>query len=229
MSQYEAALKADQGQVESAKLNLTYSRITAPVAGRVGLRIVDPGNMVHATDTNGLVVIAPVQPIAVLFTVPADAIPQVMARQKKGGAIPVEALDRDLRNRLAAGTLQAVDNQVDPATGTLKLKALFPNADGAHFPNQFVNARLKVDTLKGVLLVPSAALQRNAQDAFVYVVKPDGTVDMRTVEVLATEGDVTAIRKGLSAGETVVTDGLEKLKPGAKVSLGKGSSQDGRK
>jgi multidrug efflux system membrane fusion protein len=221
VAQYEATLKADQAQVESAKLNLVYSRITAPISGRVGLRLVDAGNMVRATDATGLATIAPIQPITVVFAVPADNIQQVLAQTSKGGKLPVEAWDRDLRNRIAAGSLAAIDNQVDPATGTVRLKALFANDDRALFPNQFVNARLLVDTLRGVVIVPTAAVQRSPQGAFVYVVKADGTVDLRTIEVRGTDGDNTAVGKGLVGGETIVTDGLEKLRPGSKVALPK--------
>ncbi len=219
VNQYEAALKADQAQVESAKLNLTYSRITAPISGRVGLRLVDPGNMVHASDANGLAVIAPVKPINVVFTIPADSIQRVLAESRRGARLPVEAYDRDLKRRLARGELLAIDNQVDPGTGTVRLKARFSNDDAALFPNQFVNARLLVDTLKGAVLVPTTALQQSPQGAFVYVVKADGTVDMRIVAIQATEGDDTALGSGLKAGEVVVTDGLEKLRPGSRVSV----------
>jgi len=217
VNQSEASLKADQAQVESAKLNLVYSRITAPLAGRVGLRLVDAGNMVHASDATGLVVIAPIQPISVVFTVPADNIQQVLTQNRKSGTLRVEAYDRDLKTRLATGTLLAIDNQVDPTTGTVKMKALFTNEDTQLFPNQFVNARLLVDTLKGVVIIPTAALQRSPQGSFVYAVKADGTVEMRIVEVLVSEGDRTSIKSGIAPGDTVVTDGLEKLKPGTKV------------
>ncbi len=224
VAQYRASTQADQAQVESAKLNLTYSRITAPVSGRVGLRQVEPGNMVRASDPGGLAVIAPLQPISVLFTVPADSIQQVMARSRGGRKLPVEAFDRDLRARLASGALLATDNQVDLATGTVKIKAIFDNQDLALFPNQFVNVRLAVDNLSGVVLIPTSAVQRSPQGAFVYVVKDDATVDMRTVRLRATEGDLTALAEGLAAGETVVTDGLEKLRPGSRVSLPKPDS-----
>lgn len=218
VSQFEAALMSDRAQVESAKLNLTYSRITAPISGRIGLRQVDPGNMVRASDANGLMVITPVQPINVLFTVAADNIQQVLTEQRKGKPLVVEVFDRDMKTRLGAGTLQAIDNQVDLATGTVRMKALFANADGLLFPNQFVNARLQVDTLHDCVLAPTAALQRSPQGAFVYIVKADQTVEQRMVEVQATEGDTSAL-KGLAHGELVVTDGLEKLRPGSKVSL----------
>ncbi|BDU70092.1 multidrug transporter [Geothrix oryzae] len=221
VAQYEATLKADQAQVESAKLNLTYSRITAPIAGRVGLRQVDAGNMVRASDASGLAVIAPIQPINVVFAVPADQIQKVLGQSAKAGKLPVEAWDRDLKARLAAGTLAAIDNQVDPATGTVRLKALFGNDDRTLFPNQFVNARLLVDTLRGVVIVPTEAVQRSPQGSFVYVVKADSTVEMRPVEILATDGGETALKKGLTGGETVVTDGIEKLRPGSKIALPK--------
>lgn len=222
VDQFEAALKADQAQVESAKLNLTYSRITAPVSGRVGLRLVDPGNMIRASDTNGIAVLAPIQPINVLFTIPADSVQKVMAQNRDNKKLTVVAYDRDMKTKLATGSLAAIDNQVDPTTGTVKLKALFANEDSALFPNQFVNARLQVDTLRNVTIIPSAAIQRSPQGSFVYVVKPDtNTVDMRTVEVQATEEDDSAIKSGLSAGERVVTEGLEKLKPGSVVALPK--------
>lgn len=221
VAQYAATLKADQAQVESARLNLTYSRITAPISGRVGLRQVDAGNMVRATDANGLAVIAPIQPINVVFAVPADNIQKVLRQTSKGGKLAVEAWDRDLKTRLATGTLAAIDNQVDPATGTVRLKALFTNDDRTLFPNQFVNARLLVDTLRQVVIIPTAAVQSSPQGSFVYVVKADSTVEMKPVQIQATEGDDTALAQGLSGGETVVTDGLEKLRPGSKVALPK--------
>ncbi len=227
VAQFQAALKSDQAQVESAKLNLVYSRITAPISGRVGLRLVDAGNMVRATDANGLATLAPIQPINVVFAVPADNIQKVMSQNAKAGKLPVEAWDRDLKTRLGAGVLAAIDNQVDPSTGTVRMKALFSNDDKALFPNQFVNAQLLVDTLRGIVIVPTAAVQRSPQGVFVYVVKPDSTVDLRTIEVQGTDGDNTAVTKGLSGGETVVTDGLEKLRPGSKVALPKPAGAKG--
>ncbi len=187
----------------------------------MGLRQVDAGNMIRASDANGLAVIAPIQPINVVFAVPADNIQTVLRQTSKGRKLPVEAWDRDLKARLATGSLSAIDNQVDPATGTVRLKALFTNDDRTLFPNQFVNARLLVDTLRGVVIVPTAAVQRSPQGAFVYVVKADGTADMRQVEVLATDGDETALKQGVAGGETVITDGLDKLRPGSKVTLPK--------
>ena len=221
VNQGEAALKADQAQVESAKLNLSYSHITAPISGKVGLRLVDPGNMVRATDASGLCVINPVQPITVLFTIPADSISHVLTRSADGNHLPVEAYDRDLKNRLATGAVLAIDNQVDPATGTVRIKALFDNRDSALFPNQFVNARLLVDTLKGVVIIPTAAIQHSPQGDFAYRIKADNTVEMALVEIEATDGDNTSVRKGIAAGEMVVVDGLERLKPGTLVAIAK--------
>ena len=217
--QYEGALRVDASQVENARLQLAYARITAPVSGRLGLRQVDPGNIVHAGDPNGIVVITQVQPIAVLFTIPADHLPQVLQQTRAGRSLTVEAYDRDMKNRIAHGSLLAVDNQIDSGTGTVRLKAVFDNEDNALYSNQFVNARLLVDTLRGTVLIPSAAIQRGPQSTYVYVVKKDGTVDMRNVDVQLTEGDDTAIRKGVAPGETVVVDGVDKLQPGMKVAL----------
>ncbi len=215
--QGEATVKSDQAQVESAKLNLTYCRITAPISGRVGLRLVDPGNIVHANDANGLVVLAQIQPITVVFTIPADRLPPVLRETRAGRKLEVDAWDRDLKSRLATGSLLAVDNQIDPSTGTVKIKALFPNEDLALYPNQFVNARLLVETLHGATLVPTAGLQRSPQSVFVYIVKKDGTVEMRTVDVQLTEGDETSVKNGVAPGDLVVVDGVDKLQPGSKV------------
>ena len=232
VDQFAAAVKVDQAQVASAKLNLTYSHIVSPIAGRAGLRLVDAGNLVHATDTTGIVVITPVQPINVMFTLPADQLQAVVAGGRGGHVLTAQAYDRDLSAQLATGTLQGMDNQIDPGTGTIKLKALFKNENLALFPNQFVNVRLKVDTLHQAIVIPSAALQRSPQGSYLYVVKPDSTVELRPVEVKYTEGDQTAISKGVAAGEVVVTDGIEKLRPGAKVNIpsadGKGSKKAGK-
>ncbi|HSB63664.1 MAG TPA: MdtA/MuxA family multidrug efflux RND transporter periplasmic adaptor subunit [Thermoanaerobaculia bacterium] len=223
VAQGEAVLKTDQGQVDAARLNLAYTRITAPISGRAGLRLVDAGNMVHAADPNGLVVLTQVQPIAVVFTLPESQLNAVRDRLRQGRKLPVDAFDRDLKRKLATGELATVDNQIDTATGTVRLKAIFPNADDGLFPNQFVNPRLLIDTLKGVVLVPNAAIQRSTQSTFVFVVKEDQTVDARPVEVRLTEGDTTAVAKGLAAGETVVTEGVDKLQAGAKVEVGQGA------
>jgi membrane fusion protein, multidrug efflux system len=217
--QDEAALKIDQGQIDSARLQLTYSHITAPLSGRVGLRLVDPGNIVHANDANGLIVITEIDPISVIFAIPEDSLPQVQQAMRGGRQLPVEAYDRDLKHKLATGSLMTIDNQIDPTTGTVKFKAVFPNKEAALFPNQFVNARLLVNTVHDVILVPNAAIQHSPQSAFVYVVKRDNTVEARNVQVQGSEGDQTAVARGLSAGEIVVTDGVDKLQPGAKVAL----------
>ncbi|HEY6049649.1 MAG TPA: MdtA/MuxA family multidrug efflux RND transporter periplasmic adaptor subunit [Thermoanaerobaculia bacterium] len=217
--QFQAAVKTDQGQIESAKLNLTYSRVTAPIAGSVGLKLVDAGNIVHANDPNGIVVITQLQPINVVFTIPADQLPPVRARMQSVRKLPVEAWDRELKNRLAVGSLLAVDNQIDQTTGTVRIKAEFQNENGALYSNQFVNARLLVNTLHGVVIVPSAALQRSPQSVFVYVVKPDSTVEMRNVTVALTQGDDTVMKQGVAAGEVVVIDGVDKLQQGSKVAL----------
>jgi membrane fusion protein, multidrug efflux system len=217
--QDEGAIKVDQGQIDNARLQLVYSRITAPISGRVGLRLMDPGNMVHAADTNGLVVITQIDPIAVIFTIPEDILPKVQKQMRTGRKLPAEAYDRDLKRKLATGSLMTIDNQIDQTTGTVKLKAVFPNGDGTLFPNQFVNARLVVDTIRDAVIVPNAAIQRSPQSVFVYVVKPDATVEARSVQIGETEGDEISITRGLSAGEVVVTDGVDKLQPGAKVAL----------
>jgi multidrug efflux system membrane fusion protein len=215
--QYEGVVRADQGQVDNAKLQLTYCHITAPISGRLGLRLVDVGNMAHASDTNGLVVITQLQPITVVFAVPEDNLPEILKNVKTGQKLPVEAYDREQKRRLATGALASIDNQIDPNTGTIKLKAVFANTDSELFPNQFVNARLLVDTLHAVTLVPNAAIQHSSQSAFVHVVKADQSVDARNVEVKLTEGNETAIAKGVNPGEIVVTDGVDKLQPGTKV------------
>ena len=227
VNQLEASIKSDQSQIESAKLNLTYSRITAPITGTIGLRLVDTGNIVHATDPNGLLVITQIQPITVVFTITADQLPQVLPQTKAGRQLPVDAYDRDLKNKLATGSVLAIDNQIDQTTGTVKIKAIFPNENLALFANQFVNARLLVDTLRGVVIVPTAAIQRSPQSTFAYVVKPDSSVDMRNVEVQVTQGDDTVVRRGVAPGETVVTDGVDKLQPGTKVTLGAPGGEPG--
>jgi membrane fusion protein, multidrug efflux system len=219
VKQFEAAVKSDQAQIESAKLNLSYCRIIAPIGGRVGLRQVDIGNIVHVGDANGIVVVNQVQPITIIFTIPADRLPQLMQQLHAGRQLPVDAYDRDNKDKLATGMLAAVDNQIDPTTGTVRLRATFPNEAEALFPSQFVNARLLVDTLHDVVLVPSAAIQRSPTAVFVYRIKPDRSVETRNVDLLLTEGDNTAIRSGLAAGDVVVTDGVDRLRPGSKVAV----------
>jgi len=217
--QYEGAVQSDQGAVDSAKLQLTYARVTAPIGGRVGLRQVDPGNVVHASDANGLVVIAQLQPITVVFPIPEDNVPRVLKRLSAGEAIPVEAWDRDGKVKLATGKLLTVDNQIDTTTGTVKLKAEFANENSALFPNQFVNVRMLLATLADAILVPSAAIQRGAPGTFVYVVKDDKSVAVTPVKLGPVQGETTAIASGLAAGDAVVVDGADKLREGAKVEM----------
>ncbi len=219
VGQFAGSIESDKGVVDNAKLQLIYSRITAPITGRVGLRLVDPGNIIHATDATGLAVITQLQPIAVDFAIPEDDLPNLETAMKANPQLPVEAFDRDLKHKLATGTLLTTDNQIDQSTGTIKLKAAFPNDDNALFPNQFVNARLLVNTIPNAILIPAAGLQRSQQGAFVYVVKPDHTVEMRPVTVGASQGDVVAISKGLAANDLVVTDGVDKLQQGSHVSV----------
>ena len=227
--QYEGAVKNDQGQVDYTRVQLAYCRITSPISGRVGLRLVDPGNIVHATDTAGLVVITQLQPIAVIFSLPEDNLPQVLAKLRAGEHSPVEAYDRAGQQKLATGSLLTVDNQIDPTTGTVRLKAEFPNADNALFPNQFVNARLLLEVKRGATLVPNHAIQRGAQGTFLYIVKADQTVAMRPVTLGGSQGSETAISAGLVPGEIVVTEGAEGLREGAKVELQAASDTSPRK
>lgn len=217
--QYEGSIKMDQSQIENAKLQLIYCRITAPLGGRVGLRQVDPGNIVHATDSNGLVVITQLQPITVVFSIPEDNLPAVMTKLQAGDKLPVDAYDRAGTTKLATGTLLTVDNQIDPSTGTVKLKAQFPNEDDALFPNQFVNARMLLNVIHGATIIPGAAIQRGTQGTYVYVVKADGTVTVRLVKLRPTQGENVAVNSGLTPGETVVVDGADKLREGANVEL----------
>ncbi len=217
VNQYEGNIKSDQAQIDNAKLQLTYSRITAPLTGRIGLRLVDQGNIVHANDASGLVVITQLQPIAVVFNIPEDDLAQVTPKLRAGRALQVDAYDRELKHKLASGTLLTIDNQIDPATGTLRFKAVFENRDLSLFPNQFVNARLLVDTKRGAVIIPTAAIQRSTQSSFVYVVGQDSTAQVRDVRVGLNEGDYAAIEAGLEPGEVVVIDGIDKLQQGTKV------------
>jgi multidrug efflux system membrane fusion protein len=217
--QYEGAVKADQGQIDNVKLQLVYCHIAAPIGGRVGLRLVDPGNIVHASDVNGLVVITQLQPITVIFSIPEDSLPQVLARLKTGERLPVESYDREMRQRLAVGSLLTVDNQIDPATGTVRLKAIFSNERNELFPNQFVNARLLVDVRRGATVVPASAIQRGPRGTFVYVVKDDKTVTVRTIAVGEIQGGEASVKTGLSPGESVVVDGADRLREGTRVEL----------
>lgn len=215
--QYEGAVRTDQGQVDNARLQLAYARITAPFSGRLGLRLVDPGNLVRAGDANGLVTITQVQPIGVTFALPEKDLAPVLARYREGKPMTVQALDRDQRQVLASGRLTTLDNQIDLATGTLKMKAEFANADGALFPNQFVNARLRIDLLAGATVVPTAAVQRGAPGTYVYLLQPEGTVALRRIETGPVDGERIVVARGLAPGDRVVIDGVDNLRDGARV------------
>jgi membrane fusion protein, multidrug efflux system len=217
VGQSAGAVASDRANIAAAKVQVAYTRITSPITGRIGLRLVDQGNIVHATDATGLAVITQLQPIAVDFSIPEDNLPQIIKDMRQGQELPADAFDRELKTQLATGTLETFDSQIDQTTGTIKLKAVFSNSDYSLFPNQFVNIKLLVDTLRDTLLVPAAAVQRNPLGTFVYVVKRDNTVEVRTVAVAASQGDMIALSSGLAAGEMVVTDGLDKLQAGTKV------------
>jgi len=215
--QDEGIVKTDQAAIDNAKLDLTYCRITAPITGRVGLRLIDPGNYVTANDATGLVVITQIEPISVIFTLPEDQLPAVNAKMRAGGHLRVDAYDREMKTKIAQGWLETFDNQIDPTTGTIKLRATFDNRDGALFPNQFVNARLLVEEKRGVTLIPTAAVQRNAQKTYIYLVKPDSTTTIRTISVGTTEGDESEATSGLNPGDIVVMTGVDRLQEGTKV------------
>ena len=216
VGQLQGTVGADKAAIENARLNLLYCHITAPVDGRIGLRLVDPGNMVHATDANPLLVITQLQPIAVIFTLPEDSLPTV-AQHMHAGTLKVEAYNRDDQTKLATGKLLTIDNQIDQSTGTGKLKAIFDNHERDLWPNQFVNVRLLLEVRKNATVMPAAALQRGPQGTFAYIVKSNNTVEIRPVTPTLTQGNVTAIAQGVSSGEVVVTDGQDKLQNGSKV------------
>src|SRR5713101_8730855 len=228
--QLEGAVRADQAQIDNAKLNLVYSHITAPLGGRIGLRLVDVGNMVHAADTNPLLVITQLQPIAVLFTLPEDSL-QTVSQHMHQNTLPVEAYSRDDQTKLATGILLTIDNQIDQTTGTGRLKAMFSNQDSMLWPNQFVNVRLLLETHKGSTVVPSVAIQNGPQGSYVFVVKPDKTVEVRPVTVSFTQNNAASISAGLAPGDVVVMDGQDKLQSGSKVDPhagGTGGNRSGR-
>jgi multidrug efflux system membrane fusion protein len=214
---YEGAIKADMATIDNAKLQITYSHITAPISGRVGLRLVDVGNIVHATDTNGLLVITQLQPIAVLFSLPQDQLPQVVGKMRSGKTLAVEAFDRDNTAKIATGKLLTIDNQIDTTTGTYKLKAVFDNSKNELFPNQFVNVHLLVDTRKNTILVPTTAILRGPQGTYVFAVDSGNLVKVKNITVADTTGNLAGISSGLGDGEVVVIDGQDKLKEGSKV------------
>ncbi len=217
VGQVDGAITSDQSQIDNAKLQLTYSRITAPISGRIGLRLVDAGNIVHASDTNGLLVITQLQPISVIFSLPQDQLPQVNAKLHAGVQLAVDAYDRDDTAKIASGKLETIDNQIDLTTGTYKLKSMFTNADNALFPNQFVNVHLLVDTKRNLTIVPAAAIQRGPQGTYVYAADTDNTAKIRIVTIAQTTGDSVGLSAGLNSGDRVVIDGLDKLQDGTKI------------
>lgn len=219
VKQYRGTVEIDRAQLDNAKLQLSYARITAPVAGRIGLRLVDRGNMIRAGDVNGLAVITQIQPISVVFTLPEDVIPEVMRRWRSGEPIVIDAFDRTGRQKLASGKLLAVDNQIDASTGTLKLKAQFDNEDRTLFANQFVNVKMHLDTLRAATLAPSAAIQHGANGAFVYLVKDDNSITVRQVKTGPADGETVAILEGLAPNDKLVIDGADKLREGSQVNI----------
>ncbi|MDN8012557.1 MdtA/MuxA family multidrug efflux RND transporter periplasmic adaptor subunit [Burkholderia multivorans] len=219
VKQYEGTVKTDQAAVDSAKLNLTYARITAPVSGRVGLRQVDPGNYVTPGDTNGIVVITQLQPMSVIFTTSEDNLPQILKQVNAGQKLSVTAYNRNNTIPLETGSLETLDNQIDTSTGTVKLRATFDNKEGLLFPNQFVNTRLLVDVIGDATIVPTSAVLTGSIGQFVYIVKPDNTVTVRKVKVGPVDGERTSIVDGVAVGERVVTDGSDRLREGAKISI----------
>jgi membrane fusion protein, multidrug efflux system len=216
VDQLEGQVRTDQAQIDNAKLQIVYCNITAPFTGRVGLRQVDPGNIVHATDTNPMLILTQLQPIAVVFTLPEDQLPTV-AQHMKHSTLEVNAYSRDNQTKLASGKLLTIDNQIDQTTGTAKLKAVFDNKDNQLWPNQFVNAALLLETRKNSTVVPTASLQHGPQGAFVYLAKPDKTVEARPVDVSLTQGNTTIVASGLNPGDVVVTDGQDKLQTGSEI------------
>jgi len=220
VKQYEGTVKADQAQIDTAKLDLIYCHITAPITGRVGLRLVDPGNYVTPTDATGLVVITQIEPISVIFPLNEFQLPAVMEQLRHGAHLEVEADDPTMK-KIAQGSLATVDNQIDPTTGTVKLRANFDNRDGALFPNEFVNAKLLVEEKRGVTLIPTAAVQRNSQKTYVFMVKPDSTVTVRTITIGTVEGDESEVTSGLAPGDVVVMTGVDRLNEGTKVRVEK--------
>lgn len=224
VGQYEGAVKADQGAIENVNLQLTYCRITAPVGGRIGLRQADPGNIVHANDTGGLAVIARVEPTTVIFSLAQDFLPQILRAMGGKELLPVMVLGRDKSTFLTTGTLAAVDSQIDPQTLTARFKAVCPNRNHILFANQAVNVRLLVNTLRSIVLVPTAAVQRGPQSNYAYIVGTSSTVEMRPIQPGPVEGDVASIERGLAPGETVVTAGVDNLAPGMKVTVPAGQA-----
>src|SRR5215469_4540239 len=218
VGQYEGNVKTDQANIDNARLQITYAHIIAPISGRVGLRLVDPGNIVHASDANGLIVITQVQPIAVFFTIPEDTLPQVLSKLHAGARLPVDAFNRDNSQKLSSGYLATIDNQIDPTTGTSKLKAVFENKDNALFPNQFVNMRLLVDTKKDQMVIPSVGIQHGQNGPFVFLVDENSKVQIQNVTPdIVMDNNMTSISSGLKENDPVVTDGTDRLQNGTQV------------
>jgi multidrug efflux system membrane fusion protein len=218
VQQYQGTVKNDEGIVENAKVNLVYTHITSPIDGRVGLRLVDPGNIVQANSATPLVVVTQLQPITVIFSIAEDYLPQIQQQLRQGHTMAVSALDRTQEKEIATGSLLTIDNQIDTTTGTVKLKAIFSNLKSELFPNQFVNTRLLVETQHDATLVPSAAIQRNAQGSFVYVVKSDNTAQLRTIKPGVADGNTQAVQ-GVQPNEIVAVTGFDRLQDGAKVAV----------
>jgi membrane fusion protein, multidrug efflux system len=219
VGQYEGAIQADEAQIDNANLQITYSKIIAPISGQIGLRLVDEGNIVRAADPNGMVVITQVQPISVLFSIPEDNLGDVLKKLHAGQKLRVEAWDHDDSKKIADGVLLTADNQIDPTTGTSKLKAVFDNKNNVLYPNQFVNVRLLVDVLKNAVVVPASTVQRGSQGTFLYVVKENQTAELRPVTIKSTEGNDVALASGVEGGEMVVLEGMDKIQDGAKVDV----------
>ena len=219
VGQYEGAIQADQAQIDNANLQITYSRIVAPITGQIGLRLIDEGNIVRAADPNGLIVITQLQPISVLFSIPEDSLGDVLKKLRAGSRLKVEAWDHDDTKKIAEGFLLTADNQIDPTTGTSKLKAIFDNANNALYPNQFVNVRLLIDVLGGALVVPGTTVQRGSQGTFVYVVNQEQVAQLKMVTIKNTEGNDVAIGSGLEAGEMVILEGMDKVQDGVRVDV----------
>jgi multidrug efflux system membrane fusion protein len=218
VDQLDGTVRTDQAQIDNAKLQIVYCHITAPFTGRVGLRQVDPGNIIHASDTNPMLILTQLQPIAVIFTLPEDVLPSVSRRMQQG-TLEVDAFSRDDQTKLATGKLLTIDNEIDPTTGTAKLKAVFDNKDNQLWPNQFVNADLLLETRKNSTVIPTAAILRGPQGTFVYAVNPDKTVQDKVVTISLTQGDTTVVTSGVNPGDTVVTDGQDKLQRGSLINV----------
>lgn len=226
VKQYEGTVKNDQGAVDAANVNLAYCHITSPITGVVGLRLVDPGNIVHASDANGMIVVAQDQPISAIFTVSEDQLPQLLPKIRAKEKLPVEAWDREMKNKLAEGEFSTLDNEIDQTTGTVKIRAVFANEKRNLFPNEFVNARLLFQQKHGVTLLPTAAVQRNTNKTYVFLIKPDNTVTIRDITLGTTENEQSEVTSGLKPGDKVVMTGVDKLQEGSKVNPTMGSEAE---